>query len=285
MAFEDFKIWLQQRLGRTPSPVVAVLRLEGVIGGRGVRGITLTKLAGTIERAFRLRGLKAVALSVNSPGGAPVQSALVYQRIRQLAAEKQVPVFAFAEDVAASGGYWLLLAGDEIYADAASLVGSIGVVSSSFGFGEVLKRFGIERRLHTAGRDKSMLDPFLAENPRDVERLERLQRDLHETFKGLVSERRGAKLTASAPEMFEGEVFSGRRALEIGLVDGIGELRAVMRQRFGDKVQLRRIEAPRSRRWLRLPGFAAPARPALADLAEELLTAIEERLIWSRFGL
>jgi len=284
MAFEDLKIWLQ-RLGGRPAPIVAVLRLEGVIGGRGVRGITLTKLAATIERAFKLRGLKAVALSVNSPGGAPVQSALLYQRIRQLAAEKKVPVFTFAEDVAASGGYWLLLVGDEIYADAASLVGSIGVVSAGFGFGEVLKRFGVERRLHTAGRDKSLLDPFLAENPRDVERLERLQRDLHETFKGLVTERRGAKLAAGAPEMFEGEVFSGRRAAEIGLVDGIGELRAVMRQRFGDKVLLRKVEAPRSRRWLRLPGFATSSRPTLGDLAEELWAAVEERLIWSRFGL
>jgi len=284
MAFEDLKIWLQ-RLGGRPAPIVAVLRLEGVIGGRGVRGITLTKLAATIERAFRLRGLKAVALSVNSPGGAPVQSALLYQRIRQLAAEKKVPVFAFAEDVAASGGYWLLLAGDEIYADAASLVGSIGVVSSGFGFGEVLKRFGVERRLHTAGRDKSLLDPFLAENPRDVERLERLQRDLHETFKGLVTERRGAKLATGASEMFEGEVFSGRRAVEIGLVDALGELRAVMRQRFGETVRLRKVEAPRGWRWSRLPGFGAPARPALAEIAEEIWGALEERLIWNRFGL
>lgn len=284
MAFEDLKIWLQQRLGGTPAPVVAVLRLEGVIGGRGVRGITLAKLAGTIERGFKLRGLKAVALSVNSPGGAPVQSALLYQRIRQLAKEKKVPVFAFAEDVAASGGYWLLLAGDEIYADAASLVGSIGVVTSGFGFSEVLKRFGIERRLHTAGRDKSMLDPFLSEDPREVGRLERLQRDLHETFKGLVTERRGAKLAPDVPEVFEGEVFSGRRAAEIGLVDGLGELRAVMRERFGEKVQLRRIEAARGWRWRRLPGLAV-ARPGIADLAEEVWSAIEERLTWSRFGL
>lgn len=284
MAFEDLKIWLQERLGGTPAPVVAVLRLEGVIGGRGARGITLAKLASTIERAFKLRGLKAVALAVNSPGGAPVQSALLYRRIRQLAAEKKVPVFAFAEDVAASGGYWLLLAGDEIYADAASIIGSIGVVSSGFGFGEVLKRFGIERRLHTAGRDKSLLDPFLSEDPREVGRLERLQRDLHETFKGLVTERRGAKLATDVPEVFEGEVFSGRRAVEIGLVDALGELRAVMRERFGETVRLRKVEGPKGWRWRRLPGFAT-TRPGIADLAEEAWSAIEERLTWSRFGL
>src|SRR5258708_36765679 len=159
MAFEDLKIWLQERLGGTRAPVVAVLRLEGVIGGRGQRGITLAKLASTIERAFKLRGLKAVALAVNSPGGAPVQSALVYQRIRQLAAEKKVPVFAFAEDVAASGGYWLLLAGDEVYADAASIVGSIGVVTSSFGFAEGLKRWGVGARRRTTGGADTLLDP------------------------------------------------------------------------------------------------------------------------------
>src|SRR5258708_23493937 len=165
MALEDLKHWLQDRIGGKPAPAVAVLRLEGVIGGRGLRGLTLQRMAQTIERAFKLRNLKAVALAVNSPGGAPVQSALLYRRIRQLAAEKKIPVFAFAEDVAASGGYWLLLAGDGIYGDAASIVGSIGVGSSGFGFGEVLERFGIEPRLHTARRDQSMLDPFPPEGP------------------------------------------------------------------------------------------------------------------------
>jgi serine protease SohB len=284
MNLEDLKHWIQDRFGGNPAPAVAVLRLEGIIGGRGLRGLTLAKLAGTIERAFKLRNLKAVALAVNSPGGAPVQSALIYRRIRQLAVEKKVPVFAFAEDVAASGGYWLLLAGDEIYADAASIVGSIGVVTSSFGFAEVLKRLGVERRLHTSGRDKSLLDPFLSEDPREVERLERLQRDLHETFKAQVEERRGAKLVRGTVELFEGEIFSGRRAAELGLVDGLGELRATMRERFGETVRLRLMEMPRSRRWWRLPGVDA-GRPGIADLAEQLLGALEERLQWNRFGL
>lgn len=284
MAFEDLKHWIQDRMGGKPVPSVAVVRLEGIIGGRGVRGLTLKGMAQVIERAFKLRNLKAVALAVNSPGGAPVQSAFIYRRIRQLAAEKKVPVFAFAEDVAASGGYWLLLAGDEIYADAASIVGSIGVMTSSFGFAEVLKRFGVERRLHTSGRDKSLLDPFLSEDPREVERLERLQRDLHETFKGEVAERRGAKLSKTA-ELFEGEIFSGRRAVELGLVDGLGDLRAVMRERFGESVRLRMLESARARRWWRLPGVSRAPRASLGDLLDEVVAAIEERLHWSRFGL
>ena len=284
MSFENLKHWFLDRFGSGGPPAVAVLRLEGVIGIRGQRGLTLQRFAGVIERAFKLPNLKAVALSINSPGGAPVQSALIYRRIRDLAAEKKVPVFAFAEDVAASGGYWLLLAGDEIYADAASLLGSIGVVTSSFGFPAVLKRLGIERRLHTSGRDKSLLDPFLAESPRDVERLEHLQQDLHETFKDAVRERRGAKLAKDTPELFEGEVFTGRRAVELGLIDGLGELRAVMRARFGEDVRLRAVTPSRSwRRW-RVPGVSA-ARPDLGEIVGEVWSAIEERLYWDRFGL
>src|SRR5579863_4455571 len=244
MMFENLKHWFLDRLGGNAPPTVAVLRLEGVIGIRGQRGVTLQRFASAIDRAFKLPNLKAVALSINSPGGAPVQSALIHRRIRDLSAERKVPVFTFAEDVAASGGYWLLLAGDEIYADAASLLGSIGVVTSSFGFPAVLKRLGIERRLHTAGRDKSLLDPFLAEDPREVERLERLQHDLHETFKDAVRERRGAKLSKDVPELFEGEIFTGRRAVELGLVDGLGDLRAVMRARFGEDVRLRVVAPP-----------------------------------------
>lgn len=284
MSFEDLKHWIQDRVGGKAAPAVAVVRLEGIIGGRGMRGLTLKSVAQAIERAFKLRNLKAVALSVNSPGGAPVQSSLIYRRIRQLAAEKKIPVFTFAEDVAASGGYWLLLAGDEIYADAASIVGSIGVMTSSFGFAEVLKRAGIERRLHTSGRDKSLLDPFLSEDPREVERLERLQHDLHDTFKTAVEERRGTKLSRTA-ELFEGEIFSGRRAVELGLVDGLGDIRGVLRDRFGEDVRLRVLETARARRWWRLPGVARTPRGGIGDLLDELLAAIEERLHWSRFGL
>ncbi len=268
---------------RPSEPTVAVLRFDGVIGLRGRRGLSLRRYAAALERAFSQRGLKAVALAINSPGGSPAQSALLYRRIRQLAAEHAVPVLAFAEDVAASGGYWLALAADEIYAEETSLLGSIGVVSAGFGFVQVLGRLGIERRLYTAGDDKSLLDPFLPERPRDVERLKTLQQDLHESFKELVRQRRGAKLKGEDAQLFGGDVFTGRRALAHGLIDGIGELRGVVRGLFGDEVRLRPIEPERRRPlWARL-GW--PGRPDAVDIAGDLLTRLEERVIWARFGL
>ena len=268
---------------RRVEPVVAVLRFDGVIGLRGRRGLSLRRYAGALERAFKLRGVKAVALAVNSPGGSPAQSALLYRRIRQLAAETAVPVLAFAEDVAASGGYWLALAADEIYAEDTSLLGSIGVVTAGFGFASVLGRLGIERRLYTAGEDKSLLDPFLPEEPRHVARLKMLQQDLHESFKELVRQRRGAKLKGEEAQLFGGEVFTGRRALSLGLIDGIGEVRGIARQLFGDTVRLRVIE-PERRRSL-LARLAWRRRSDLGDAAGDLLARVEERLIWARFGL
>jgi signal peptide peptidase SppA len=268
---------------RPQEPTVAVLRFDGVIGLRGRRGLSLRRYAAALERAFAQRGLKAVALAINSPGGSPAQSALLYRRIRQLAAERAVPVLAFAEDVAASGGYWLALAADEIYAEETSLLGSIGVVTSGFGFVTALGRLGIERRLHTAGENKSLLDPFLPEEPRDLERLETLQRDLHDSFKELVRQRRGAKLKGEEAQLFSGEVFTGRRALSLGLIDGIGELRGVVRGLFGEDVRLRMIDPERRRPfWTRLPW---PGRPDVSDLAGDLVARLEERLIWARFGL
>jgi len=268
---------------RPQEPTVAVLRFDGVIGLRGRRGLSLRRYAAALERAFAQRGLKAVALAINSPGGSPAQSALLYRRIRQLAAERAVPVLAFAEDVAASGGYWLALAADEIYAEETSLLGSIGVVTSGFGFVTALGRLGIERRLHTAGENKSLLDPFLPEEPRDLERLETLQRDLHDSFKELVRQRRGAKLKGEEAQLFSGEVFAGRRALSLGLIDGIGELRGVVRGLFGEDVRLRMIDPERRRPfWTRLPW---PGRPDVSDLAGDLVARLEERLIWARFGL
>src|SRR5713226_7181168 len=195
---------------RNPPPVVAVLRLSGVIGLRGRRGLSLAGKATAIERAFKLSGLAAVALSINSPGGSPVQSALIFRRIRQLAEEKNIPVLAFAEDVAASGGYWLALAGDEIYAEETSILGSIGVVSASFGFSQLIGRLGVERRLHTAGERKSLLDPFLPENPSDVERLTALQQDIHRAFKEHVCRRRAGKIDEADDTLFNGDVLTGR---------------------------------------------------------------------------
>lgn len=265
------------------EPTVAVLRFEGVIGLRGRRGLSLRRYAAALERAFSQRGLKAVALAINSPGGSPAQSALLYRRIRQLAVEHAVPVFAFAEDVAASGGYWLALAADEIYAEETSLLGSIGVVTAGFGLSEALARLGIERRVHTAGEDKSLLDPFLPERPRDLERLKELQGDLHESFKDLVRQRRGAKLKAEEARLFSGEIFTGRRALSVGLIDGVGELRGVMRGLFGKEIRLKLIEVERRRPfWLRL---AWPGRPDVTEIGGDLLARVEERFIWARFGL
>ena len=272
---------------KEPPPVVAVLRLAGVIGGLGRfrRGLNIAAQGPLIERAFKLPHLKAVALAVNSPGGSPVQSALIGGRIRALAEEKKIPVVAFAEDVAASGGYWLACAADEIYADESSIVGSIGVVSAGFGFPELLSRVGIERRVHTAGEHKAMLDPFRTEDPDDVARLEALQRDIHETFKDFVRKRRGARLKSAESEVFSGEFWTGRRALEMGLVDGLGDLRQVMRARYGEKVRLRWVDGPRSRwrPWLGL-GLGAEA-PDPAVWTDSLLAAVEERALWGRYGL
>jgi signal peptide peptidase SppA len=277
------RIPVLRRLGPA-LPTVAVIRLEGVIAMRGQRAINLRRFAGALERAFRLRGLKAVALAINSPGGSPAQSALLFRRIRQLAAERHVPVIAFTEDVAASGGYWLALAADEIYAEDTSLVGSIGVITAGFGFVDAMSRLGIERRLFTAGENKSMLDPFLPEREGDVVRLKTLQRDLHDSFKDLVRERRGAKLKGDEALLFSGEVFAGRRALGLGLVDGLGDIRGVLRGMFGESVRLRAIEPQRQRRFSLarlIPSFGSET----GDIVGDLLTRIEERLIWARFGL
>ncbi|MBI3513326.1 MAG: S49 family peptidase [Proteobacteria bacterium] len=270
---------------RRARPTVSVLRLAGVIGPmvplRG--GLSAQDLAAPIERAFSGRGLVAVALVINSPGGSPVQSALIHQRLRQLSEERKLPVLAFVEDVAASGGYWLALAADEIFVDANSIVGSIGVITAGFGFDRALERLGVQRRLYTAGERKSLLDSFLPERDDDVARLKRLQADIHDNFKALVRARRGAKLTGEEAELFSGEAWLGQRALALGLVDGIGELRSTLRARFGTRVRLRPVATQR-RTWRRRLGLVAPA-PWSADLVGDLMAGLEERQHWARFGL
>jgi signal peptide peptidase SppA len=276
--------WLPIEL-RNPPPVVAVVRLDGVIGPRQWRtAMSLASHAAALERAFAISRLSGVALAINSPGGSPVQSALLFRRIRQLAEEKGVPVFAFAEDVAASGGYWLALAGDEIYAEEASLLGSIGVVSAGFGVARLIDRLGIERRLHTAGERKSLLDPFLPEDPADVARLSELQQDIHETFKAHVRRRRLGKIDAEDETLFSGEVLTGRMALARGLIDGIGDLRSVMRARFGDNVRLVPVATERRRRWW----MPRPRRFVERDLwtpVADVIGWLEARALWARFGL
>lgn len=287
---------LQRLLSRVPLrgwrgffPQVTVVRLAGVIGPLGPwrSGLSMAGLAGALERAFEVRPLAAVALAINSPGGSATQSALIAGRIRQLADEKGVPVLAFVEDVAASGGYWLASAADEIFASETSVVGSIGVIAASFGFHDLIKRLGVQRRLYTAGERKAMLDPFLVEKPEDVERLKSLQRDVHEAFKAQVRARRAGKLKAPEETLFNGEFWTGRRALELGLIDGLGELRGTLRGRFGAKVRLRVIG--RERGWLRrrlgidLPRVETLGPPA--GWAADVLAAVETRALWARYGL
>src|SRR5579872_5752045 len=223
---------------RRGTAVVPVVRLSGTIGAvTPLRpGMTLAGLAKTLERAFSVKNAKAVALLINSPGGSPVQSRQIYLRIRQLAAEKKVPVLVFVEDVAASGGYMIACAGDEIFCDPSSILGSIGVVGGTFGFQELIKKVGIERRLYTAGAHKATLDPFLPEDPEDVARLKAIQREIHEIFIALVKQRRGARLKGADDLLFTGEYWAGERSVSLGLADSVGDLRSTLRARFGEKV-------------------------------------------------
>lgn len=278
---------------RGGKPVVPVVRLSGVIGGGSPlrQGLSLAGVAGTLERAFTMRGAQAVAIAINSPGGSPVQSTLIFKRIRALASENELPVYVFAEDVAASGGYMLACAGDEIYADESSVIGSIGVISAGFGFSEAIGKLGIERRVYTAGKNKMILDPFQPEKAADVERLKTLQRDVHDAFKELVIGRRGDKLKDADDEIYSGAFWAGVKAREMGLIDGLGDMRTVMREKLGEDVQLKVIQQQRS--WLKrrlgadalLGLFAHGADDMGSSLAGDAFAAIEERAIWQRYGL
>jgi signal peptide peptidase SppA len=271
--------------------VVPVVRLSGVIGAvTPLRpGMTLAGVAKTLEKAFATKNARAVALVINSPGGSPVQSRQIYLRIRQLAHEKNLQVMVFVEDVAASGGYMLACAGDEIYCDPSSILGSIGVVGGSFGMTELIRKIGVERRLYTAGEHKAMLDPFLPENPDDVARLKSIQREIHAIFIDLVKKSRGTKLKGADDLLFTGEYWAGDTAVSLGLADGIGDLRSILRARFGDKVSTPVI-APASGMLSGLFGRRAPGAGSLdiagsaAGLPDELISALETRAIWSRFG-
>ncbi|AMN40963.1 S49 family peptidase [Rhodoplanes sp. Z2-YC6860] len=277
---------------RSDIPVVPVVRLSGAIGiSTPLRpGMTMANVARSLERAFAIKNIKGVALSINSPGGSAVQSHLIFKRIRALADEKKVPVFAFVEDVAASGGYMIACAADEIICDMSSIVGSIGVIGGSFGFDKLIEKIGVERRLYTAGERKGMLDPFLPEKSDEVEKLHAIQRGIHEGFIELVKSRRGSKLDSRETALFSGEYWTGRRGLELGLADTIGDLRGVLRDRFGDRVRTPLI-ADRGFFGRRVPGIGAGAGSGLsslwsgANLAEDVIAALETRALWARYGL
>jgi serine protease SohB len=280
--------WMVPRRFRTDIPVVPVVRITGVIGVvTPLRpGLLLSTIARSLERAFDVPRARAVALAINSPGGSPSQSHLIFRRIRQLADEKQIPVLAFVEDVGASGGYMLACAADEIICNDFSIVGSIGVVGASFGFHELMEKVGIERRLYTSGDRKAMLDPFLPEKPDDVKRIKAIQQNIHEHFIALVKERRGSRLNGSDKILFSGEFWAAQKAIQLGLADRIGDLRSALRERYGEKVHTPLISAERTLFGRRLPGVSfADAIVRQPGLADDLISALEIRALWSRYGL
>ncbi len=289
-------VWRALPFTSSAKPLVTVIELNGVIGeagGPGRRALTLSKIQSAIDAAFKPEGLKAVALAINSPGGSPVQSRLIHNAIRRAAKKKDVPVLSFIEDVGASGGYILAIAGDEIYADESSIVGSIGVIAASFGFPEALSKIGVERRVHTAGESKSQLDPFRPENPKDIERLKTILDDLHRQFIALVKERRENKVNDDA-ETFSGAFWTGPAAKDRGLIDEIAQLGDFLPHRFGEDVKVKKISPDRGSLLKRLLGGEARRGSGSMDLASQgaaglvdpdaVLAAIEARALWARYG-
>ncbi len=274
------------------SDTIPVVRLFGTIGAATPlrQGLTIAGCATALERAFSIKNAPAVVLLINSPGGSPVQSRLIYERIRLLARQKKKKVYAFAEDVAASGGYMLACAADEIYADGSSLIGSIGVLSSGFGFVHLIHKLGVERRVYTSGENKFQLDPFKPEKPEEIERLKRIQEIVHQDFISLVKESRGDRIASAGDSLFTGEFWSGRQALELGLIDGIMDMRTKMRSVYGDDVRLKLISMERGffRRRAGLGSSISGAEYGISfakSFADDLISALEERAIWARFGL
>lgn len=275
---------------RQSHKTIPVVRLAGVItaeGGRFQSALNLTGVAAALKEAFETKDAPAVALIVNSPGGSPVQSRLIYQRIRSLAEEHAKKVFVFVEDVAASGGYMIALAGDEIIVDPTSVVGSIGVVSSGFGFTDLIARIGVERRLYTSGENKAILDPFQPEKPEEVEILKTLQREIHEVFIAMVKERRAGRVKDD-PDLYSGLFWTGIRGVDLGLADRLGSLREVLRERYGDKTEIELVESPRSFLGRRLPAVGGGGlEPHILGgaVAGAIVRTLEEKAIWGRFGL
>jgi len=258
--------------------IVAHIKLNGIIGNAGKfkQGIDFSGQEEIIEKAFSLKKAKAVAITINSPGGSPVQSHLIYKFIRAQAKKNKKKVIVFAEDVAASGGYLIACAGDEIYANSSSIIGSIGVIYSSFGFTELIKKIGVERRVHTAGKNKSTLDPFLDEKKEDIERLKTIQLDLHKDFIKVVEESRGSKLIKSEVELFSGEFWSGSKAKKLGLVDGIGDANEVLKEKFGEEIVIKKFE--KSKGWL------SKKLSSSSNQIDQFANILEERSIWQRYG-
>jgi signal peptide peptidase SppA len=258
--------------------IIAHIRLNGVIGNAGKfkQGIDFAGQEEIIEKAFSLKKAKVVAITINSPGGSPVQSHLIYKFIRAQAKKNKKKVMVFAEDVAASGGYLIACAGDEIYANSSSIIGSIGVIYSSFGFTELIKKIGVERRVHTAGKNKSSLDPFQEEKSEDIERLKNIQLDLHKDFIKVVEESRGIKLKTDGIELFSGEFWAGSKAKELGLIDGLGNANEILKEKFGEDVVIKKFEKPK--------GWFSKKFSSSINHVDQLANILEERSIWQRYG-
>jgi len=258
--------------------IVAHIKLNGVIGNAGKfkQGIDFAGQEEIIEKAFTLKKAIIVAITINSPGGSPVQSHLIYKFIRAQAKKNKKKVMVFAEDVAASGGYLIACAGDEIYANSSSIIGSIGVIYSSFGFTELIKKIGVERRVHTAGKNKSSLDPFQEEKSEDIERLKNIQLDLHKDFIKVVEESRGSKLKTDGIELFSGEFWAGSKAKELGLIDGLGNANEILKEKFGEDVVIKKFEKPK--------GWFSKKFSSSINQVDQLANILEERSIWQRYG-
>ena len=280
------KIWSALPFTGDQAAVVAHVELTGTIGAdsRTSKTLNLKRVEKALDAAFGMSGLKAVAISINSPGGSPVQSRLIHDRIRDLAAEKEVPVFTFVEDVGASGGYILSLAGDEIYADESSIVGSIGVISGSFGFPEAISRIGVERRVYTAGESKSQLDPFQPEKEADVARLQDILDGLHEIFIALVKERRGERLSEDS-EIFTGSFWLAGAAKELGLIDDLGEVRSVVKKKYGDDIKIKKVSTDERSLLQKILSRHSPVLPDTLIDAENVMKTVESRSLWARYGL
>lgn len=268
---------------KNQNPIVASLTLSGVIGkdSKLESGINIENSAPLLKKAFETKNAKAVAISINSPGGSPVQSELIYNYIRELSKEKKVPVYTFAQDLSASGGYWLLLSGDEIYAHNSSLIGSIGVIFSGFGFVDLIKKIGVERRIYTEGKNKAILDPFTPEVEENIEILKNAQKSIFESFKELVSTRRNGKLTKAEDELFTGAFWSGKDAFKLGLIDGISDMRHKMKEKFGEKVEIKEITNKKGF----LKSLLSSKSTIGRDLSNNILYKIEEKLSFNKFGL
>ncbi len=275
--------WLAKQIGQD-GVIIPVVRLHGVIApDEKPNRLNIASVAPLLKKAFKIKKAPAVAIIVNSPGGYPVQSRLISKMIRDLADEHEKKVLVFIEDVAASGGYFIAVAGDEIFADPSSIVGSIGVISASFGFEEAIKKIGVKRRIHTAGKNKSRLDPFVPEKKEDVEKLKSFQLDIHQVFIDHVKRHRGDKLNGKDDELFTGEWWTGVRAVDFGLVDELADMHSLLKQRFGKDVNLKKIEAKKG--LFQMPNIGLSSKIDASSIADGALNTIEDRSLWSRFGL